>query len=164
MTTNHTDNDIETVASALDGWASWPARQKIAEAILTALDNAGRITPPWEPCKREDIRKGDRYRIVHHDGSVVEWVASRDWIEAADHLRYFRIPAPAPAVEWPTEPGPYLVKWEGIGLDGQPTGNESWMILDEAGRLSGHGFIFSPSSSEGVFTLLSVKKGGVVDE
>lgn len=133
---------------------------RIARDMLTAALAAGQV-PVWEPCQREDIRKGDRYRFEVDHGSVGEGTATLDFNEKArNNERWFRIPAPTPAVEWPEEPGPYLVTW--MDDEGRVT-EGAWMLGDGDVLDDLKGQCLFKEDIGFVFTLLSVKRGGVVE-
>lgn len=87
-------------------WETATERAKRGECdifrpMLTAALAAGQV-PVWEPCEREDIRKGERYRVEDKYGAI-EAVADEDF--GVDHAcsdqRWFRIPAPVETAEWP---------------------------------------------------------------
>lgn len=69
--------------------------------IITAALAAAQV-PVWEPCQREEIKKGDRYRCEDVHGAS-ESVAGGDFTTNChgSPLRWFRIPAPVETAEWP---------------------------------------------------------------
>lgn len=158
MSKNYSERDHALIVEALGKAGVTPS--SLADTILTALDKEGRITPPWEPCERHEVKKGDRYRFEVDHGSVGEGTAKLDFNEKArNNERWFRIPAPTPAVEWPTEPGPYLVTWEWCGEQFGP----EWFICDGETLWSTDKAFLDPESPEGDLKLLSVEKGVVAE-
>lgn len=64
--------------------------------------------------------------------------------------------------EFPQEPGPYLVTWEGL-FGGRITHKDMWMIRTASALEDTTKYSLAESYNNRTYRLISVKKGGVIE-